>query len=206
VRAVRDRGNPAVVGMADPPVVAGTAGPGTARVGTAVPGGAEPGPDRPGTGSPAPSSAVGPDVVRPAGTQAGTAAQTAVPRRAAAARPVTVGDDGPRWVVDHRVAGAVDRATAGWENPTQGQRARVDSRLLQSGGGRHGVQVRGNPQTAGRDGQGHHSAAPGWVKYQKAEENHTTVSRAVSSPPSTGSDQPGSPRSRSDSIFAANAP
>ena len=54
--------------------------------------------------------------------------------------------------------------------------------------------------------EAHHNGTPGWVKYQKAELNHTTVNTAASSPPSRGSAHPGRPLSRSDSIFAANTP
>ena len=57
-----------------------------------------------------------------------------------------------------------------------------------------------------RHGTVHHSGSPEKVKYQNAEENQTTSSTTVSSPPSTGRVQPGSPCSRRDSILAANTP
>ena len=53
---------------------------------------------------------------------------------------------------------------------------------------------------------GQNLGTPGLVKYQKAELNQMTVKSTASSPPSTGSTHPGSPRNRRDSILAANAP
>ena len=53
---------------------------------------------------------------------------------------------------------------------------------------------------------GQNLGTPGWVKYHNAELNQMTVRSTASSPPSTGSAHPGRPRSRRDSILAANAP
>jgi len=53
---------------------------------------------------------------------------------------------------------------------------------------------------------GHHSGTPDCVKYQKAELNQITVSRAASNPPNTGRVQPGRRGRRSESILAAKTP
>gem|GEM_PF-4917849 len=78
------------------------------------------------------------------------------------------------------------------------QQDRWNSRLLQKVDGRQRSPDQPRPV--------HHSTTPGWVKYQKAELNHTTVSSAASNPPSTGIAQPGNPRSRRASILAAKTP
>jgi hypothetical protein len=52
----------------------------------------------------------------------------------------------------------------------------------------------------------HHSGTPDWERYQNAELNQTTVNRAASKPPSTGSVHPGSAGSRRASILAAKTP
>ncbi len=75
---------------------------------------------------------------------------------------------------------------------------------------------RGNPRAARLNSQllptstdndaGQNLGCPDCVKYQNAELNQTTVKITASSPPSTGSTQPGRPRNRKDSILAAKAP
>ena len=56
------------------------------------------------------------------------------------------------------------------------------------------------------EGSAHVSGTPDRVKNHRADVNQTTTSAVSTVPPRTGSAQPGSPRTRRPSIFAAYAP